>query len=716
MTYHSIVYHKDTKAIRQMTNSLRVLQKRDAANGYVLLRLGSELRPLLSQSSTHVTIRDGEVVGFVARGALPARSVPDQYRTFGPPPPESPSKVAVSALGDVIMSLPAVEEYSRRFDLGVTYITDSQMVEFLERQPFVERAVSGLRARYPVGRAIDLQKLGEAVPAGARLPRPEQYAHLLGVSLKIARMPNYLVSTPEEMLWAQQVVDDLRRPIVAMSPFSGHAKKNWGKELQLMSAMSDVTFVMVGKMPGRVDLPNVVQLAGRTTVTAMMAIVAQCDAAGFLDTGLMHVAGMLGVPYLAVFGGVHPSSEFTSLYPSVESIELTSEASAPGLETHPCAHCYLGKVHDCAGKPYEHWCMEGIGVEQVQDRLRDLLGGATPAVPPRTPVTEVAMVNTGGLGDLLVCVNTVRQLRPALVNEFGPVNITFFTRQDYSILRQFDFIDRWVFTEEGDTHRDVIPRILPSYDHVYHLQYGARLVTPATVRDLPLFEAHDPDVFIGHAHANGFGDLSYQDDERYLADILGGSRPNSQELAWIGEHILQDDEPYVVFANGTDPTFGQGQTKSLPKQRVAQIVGGIGDSGIRSVQVGTGEVDFLMGTKTVNAVGKTSLEGLIYVLEHSAGLLSIDNGVLHLAGQLKVPAMGIFGPTSPKFWGYPHAKAHVASHECEVAPCWLKVTNWHKSCAHNHTNELRVVASHCMNVLDAELVVEEFLDFLGLGD
>lgn len=722
MAYRSIVYHSETRAIRQMTNSLRVLQPRDSARGFVLLHLGPDLKPLLSKSATHVTIRDGEVVGFVSRGALPNAGVPSYQRDYGPPPPESPSKLAVSSLGDVIMSLPAVEEYSRRFERGITYITDAQMVEFLSRQPFVARAVSGLRARYNRGRILDLQKLGEAVPPADRIPRPMQYAELLGVTLDIAEMPNYQVSTPEEMTWAHTVVAAYTRPIVAMSPFSGHTLKSWGKEKALMASMPDVTFLVLGNKPAQVDLPNVVSVAGNTTVTSMMALVAQCDAAGFLDTGLMHVAGMLGVPYVAVFGGVHPPEEFTSLYPSVTPIGVPDRDSLGAVATSPCNPCYLGRQSDCRGEVHERWCMQGVAVEEVSEALSVALGtkAARPpspppgrAVPPTTheKVTAVAFVNTGGLGDLLVCMNTVRQARKVLEAKFGRVHITFFTRQNYTLLPRFDFVDQWVFGAKGETHRDVLPKIMGSFEVVVNLQYRARVMEPEMLRSIPLFEGHDPGVFIGLNHAETLGDYSYEDDGEYLTESLSGATPNKFERDKL-DRICVSKTPYIVIANGTDPTFTQGQTKSIPKDVLSPIIRALAERGYHTVQVGAPGAAFVSGPKAVNAVGETSLEGVVYLLEKSSGVLGADCGIMHVAGQLRVPSGVLFGPTDPVFWSYPDALALTSDNACDIEPCWLRHKNWHMSCVLNLNKGVKDTSAHCMARLEPDVVVEKFERFL----
>src|SRR5207249_4774729 len=50
-------------------------------------------------------------------------------------------------------------------------------------------------------------------------------------------------------------------------------------------------------------------------------------------------------------------------------------------------------------------------------------------------------------------------------------------------------------------------------------------------------------------------------------------------------------------------------------------------------------------------IGKTSLRALAAVLERAALLVSNDNGPMHMAAALRVPVIGLFGPSDPAIWG-----------------------------------------------------------------
>src|SRR6266545_3003647 len=58
-----------------------------------------------------------------------------------------------------------------------------------------------------------------------------------------------------------------------------------------------------------------------------------------------------------------------------------------------------------------------------------------------------------------------------------------------------------------------------------------------------------------------------------------------------------------------------------------------------------------MKTPFHSIIGKTSLRALAAVLERAALMVSNDNGPMHMAAALRVPVVGLFGPSDPAVWG-----------------------------------------------------------------
>jgi len=64
-----------------------------------------------------------------------------------------------------------------------------------------------------------------------------------------------------------------------------------------------------------------------------------------------------------------------------------------------------------------------------------------------------------------------------------------------------------------------------------------------------------------------------------------------------------------------------------------------------------GRIAESMKTPFRSLVGRTGLKELAAVLARAALLVSNDNGPMHMAAALRVPVIGLFGPSDPALWG-----------------------------------------------------------------
>jgi len=99
-----------------------------------------------------------------------------------------------------------------------------------------------------------------------------------------------------------------------------------------------------------------INLAGETTLKEAVALIHRCNLFISNDSGLMHLAGALGVPLVAIFGSTNPT---TTSPPGERSRVIHKDI--------PCSPC-LKK--EC---PTDFRCMELIRVDDVYDAARRLL-------------------------------------------------------------------------------------------------------------------------------------------------------------------------------------------------------------------------------------------------------------------------------------------------------------------------------------------------------
>jgi heptosyltransferase-2 len=99
-------------------------------------------------------------------------------------------------------------------------------------------------------------------------------------------------------------------------------------------------------------------VAGRTTLRELLALLAHCRVLLTNDTGPMHLAAALGVPVVVPFGSTSPDLTGPGLPGDPRHRLLRSHA--------PCAPCFR---REC---PIDFRCMHGISVEQVVNAVCDV--------------------------------------------------------------------------------------------------------------------------------------------------------------------------------------------------------------------------------------------------------------------------------------------------------------------------------------------------------
>ena len=124
---------------------------------------------------------------------------------------------------------------------------------------------------------------------------------------------------------------------------------------------------------GRRAAPEVINLAGLTTLQEMAGVMTQCRAFVSNDSGAMHVAAAVGVPVVAIFGPTDDRATSPLPFAPVDGERRPEHA----VLTSPtwCRPCML---REC---PLDHACMTGISPDRVRDEVvaRLAAGGRRPA-------------------------------------------------------------------------------------------------------------------------------------------------------------------------------------------------------------------------------------------------------------------------------------------------------------------------------------------------
>ena len=201
-----------------------------------------------------------------------------------------------------------------------------------------------------------------------------EYLHLAAaLGANPEPLPPQLFVTPDEIASAAKKfgLDRISNPIIGLNPGAEYGPaKRWptakfvtaAREIRrrtncvwlLVGGKNDVRFT--NKIQKVLDgEPAVLNLAGKTTLRELMALLKHCRVFLTNDTGPMHVAAALGVPVVAIFGSTSP--------------ELTGPLSSDGLQhqiitaSAPCSPCFLRKC------PIDFRCMRGIRAERAAEAV-----------------------------------------------------------------------------------------------------------------------------------------------------------------------------------------------------------------------------------------------------------------------------------------------------------------------------------------------------------
>jgi len=214
------------------------------------------------------------------------------------------------------------------------------------------------------------------------VPDPEMHAvdrnYLFGRPLGFAEVPIEfgLPVRPEARAAVRRLLADQgigrQEPYVLMAPATRWETKRWparyfaavaewiqsepGWPVVLIGANEEVE---VARQVAELAGSRIVNLAGKTELAEVIALVAGASVVVMHDSGPMHLATALHKPMVAIYGPTSPAR--TGPYQRPEVVAQL------GL---PCSPCYLKRLADC---PHGHRCLGELSPEVVTAKVSQLL-------------------------------------------------------------------------------------------------------------------------------------------------------------------------------------------------------------------------------------------------------------------------------------------------------------------------------------------------------
>jgi heptosyltransferase-2 len=144
-----------------------------------------------------------------------------------------------------------------------------------------------------------------------------------------------------------------RWPVDRFAAVAAEIIREYGGTIILFGSKQDqdVTDAIATNIQG-----HCLNLAGKTSVREVMALIARCHAFITNDSGLMHVAGAMNVPTVAIFGSTNP---VTTSPPGEKNIIIRKP-----VDCSPCLKTVC---------PTDFRCMNLIGVEEVVAAVRQAI-------------------------------------------------------------------------------------------------------------------------------------------------------------------------------------------------------------------------------------------------------------------------------------------------------------------------------------------------------
>jgi ADP-heptose:LPS heptosyltransferase len=114
------------------------------------------------------------------------------------------------------------------------------------------------------------------------------------------------------------------RPLVGVAPLARHRLKMWPADkmaemLRMMTSRMECTLLLFGSPDESKSIddlaalvPGAIPMAGRISLDEEIALISQLDLMIAMDSSNMHLAAMLGVDTVSIWGATHPRAGFSA--------------------------------------------------------------------------------------------------------------------------------------------------------------------------------------------------------------------------------------------------------------------------------------------------------------------------------------------------------------------------------------------------------------------
>ncbi|MGB5218933.1 MAG: lipopolysaccharide heptosyltransferase II [Smithella sp.] len=297
------------------------------------------------------------------------------------------AKPLVADIYKIFSDLDEIIIYENKFDhpMGVfalaLILRDKKFDAAILLQNAIEAAIIALAARIPVRAGYDSDARGLLLSHSVRRTKEIRKVHQVDYYLEMVKTLGCVpvnremhledrINPPDVQEILGKFLPDTQKTVIGIAPGAtyGPAKKWFPDRFAAVAdRLSEKYSAQVILMGGKADAETArdvqrlagtkfINLCGKTSVREAVSLISQCKLFISNDSGLMHVAGALNVPTVAIFGSTNPVT--------------TSPAGRRSMivrQDVPCSPC-LKK--EC---PSDFRCMKLISIEDVLQAVSKLL-------------------------------------------------------------------------------------------------------------------------------------------------------------------------------------------------------------------------------------------------------------------------------------------------------------------------------------------------------
>jgi hypothetical protein len=347
-------------------------------------------------------------------------------------------------------------------------------------------------------------------------------------------------------------------------------------------------------------------------------------------------------------------------------------------------------------------------------RQNQALGDVSELAADSPSVPTIAILLTGGLGDVIVAARYVRDLQRFA----GPFYFDIY----YSNIKTA----AWIFQNIAG-FRTAYSAFL--FDHIRKRYPLAMWITQFVIyyretalwtvlrrhaelidvlRSIDGFRSEIEPVIRTHPYMDGYLSQKalYRNWRRYHFLHASSKVPyGGDELdlvipdATVNSNCLRSRE-YITIHNGFDPDFetlNGTSTKCYPyfSMVVALIKAALPD--IKVVQIGaatSARIDYV----DVDFVDRLTLQQSIGLIKHAALHVDNESGLVHAARCVGVRSVVVFGPTPDHYFGYP---GNINIKPAECGGCWWTSRNWMSKCPREFEQPVCMTSQPAETIADA---------------